>query len=106
MRASGLLMLSKGEHPTAIGQQYGVSDQTIYNWRHAYEQAVLVGLISGHADALPRKLNEALLANVCELVRTEVLTLSGVVQRPTTRQKHSADFARRETHTPVGRYYN
>ncbi|MFZ2974447.1 MAG: helix-turn-helix domain-containing protein [Ferribacterium limneticum] len=48
LRASGLLMLSKGEHPNAIGQQCGVS-QTIYNWRHAWEQTGFVGLISGHA---------------------------------------------------------
>lgn len=31
LRASGLLMLGKGEHPNAIGQQCGVSHQTVYN---------------------------------------------------------------------------
>ncbi|HHW4679559.1 MAG TPA: helix-turn-helix domain-containing protein [Xylella sp.] len=45
LRASGLLMLSKGEHPMAIGQQCGVSHQSIYNWRHAWEQYGVVGLI-------------------------------------------------------------
>lgn len=81
LRASGLLMLSKGEHPTAIGQQCGVSHQSIYNWRHSWEQAGLVGLISGHAGGRPRKLNAAWLATVTELARTEALTLRGLVQR-------------------------
>ena len=81
LRALGLLMLSKGEHPTAIGRQCGVSHQTIYNSRHAWEQAGLVGLVSGHAGGRPRKLNEAWLATVCEQARTEALTLRGMVQR-------------------------
>jgi transposase len=81
LRAAGLLMLSKGEHPTAIGQQCGVSHQSIYNWRHAWEQEGLVGLISGHAGGRPKKLNDAWLATVCELARTEALTLRGLVQR-------------------------
>lgn len=81
LRASGLLMLSKGEHPTAIGQQCGVSPQSIYNWRHGWAQDGLVGLISGHAGGRPRKLNAAWLATVCELARTQALTLRGIVQQ-------------------------
>ena len=81
LRASGLLMLSQGKHPSVIGQQCGVSHQTIYNWRHAWEQEGLVGLISGHTGGRPRKLSEACLATVCELARTQALTLRGIVQR-------------------------
>ena len=74
-------MLSQGKHPSVIGQQCGVSHQTIYNWRHAWEQEGLVGLISGHTGGRPRKLSEACLATVCELARTQALTLRGIVQR-------------------------
>jgi len=81
VRALGLLMLSKGEHPMAIGQQCGVSHQSIYNWRHAWEQDGLVGLIGGHAGGRPRKLNEAWLTTVCELAQTQALTLRGIVQQ-------------------------
>lgn len=81
LRAAGLLLLSKGEHPTAIAQQCGVSHQSIYNWRHAWEQTGIVGLISGHAGGRPKKLSDAWLATVCELARSEALTLRGLVQR-------------------------
>lgn len=81
LRASGLLMLSKGEHPTVISEQCGVSHQSIYNWRHAWEQEGIVGLIGGHAGGRPRKLNEAWLNTIGELARTEALTLRGLVQR-------------------------
>lgn len=90
LRASALLMLSKGEHPSAIGQQCGVSHQSIYNWRHAWEQDGLVGLISGHAGGRPKKLSEAWLTTVCELARTEALTLRGLVQR--AEEIHGASF--------------
>ena len=81
LRASGLLMLGKGEHATAVAKQCGVSLQSIYNWRHAWAQDGLVGLISGHAGGRPKKLNDAWLATVFELARTEALTLRGLVQR-------------------------
>ena len=38
LRASGLLMLSKGAHPIVIGRQCGVSHQTIYDGRHAWSK--------------------------------------------------------------------
>lgn len=53
----------------------------LYNWRHAWALKGLVGLISGHAGGRPRKLSEACLATVCELARTQVLTLRGSVQQ-------------------------
>lgn len=81
VRASGLLMLSKGEHPTVIGQQCGVSHQSIYNWRDAWEQTGIVGLIGGHAGGRPRKLNDAWMTTLTELVRTEALSLRGLAQR-------------------------
>jgi hypothetical protein len=98
LRASGLLMLSQGKHPSVIGQQCGVSHQTIYNWRHAWEQEGLVGLISGHTGGRPRKLSEACLATVCELARTQALTPArhSAVERkrfmPTPFRKRSTDW--------------
>lgn len=83
-------MLSKGEHPTAIAQQCGVSHQSIYNWRHAWEQTGVVGLISGHAGGRPKKLSQAWLNTVCELARNEALTLRGLVQR--AEDIHGAPF--------------
>jgi transposase len=74
-------MLSKGEHRTVIARQCGVSHQTIYNWRHAWETGGVVGLIREHTGGRPRKLSEAWLATVCELARIEALTLRGLVQR-------------------------
>ncbi len=90
LRAAGLLMLSKGEHRTAVAQQCGVSHQTIYNGRHAWEKAGVVGLISGHAGGRPRKLSEAWLATVCELARTQALTLRSLAQR--AEEIHGAPF--------------
>ena len=90
LRAAGLLMLGKGEHPTAIAQQCGVSHQSIYNWRHAWERLGVVGLISGHAGGRPRKLSDAWLATVCELARSEALTLRGLVRR--AEEIHGAAF--------------
>lgn len=81
LRGAGLLMLAKGEHPTAIAQQYGVSLQSIYNWRHAWEQVGVAGLIGGHAGGRRKKISDAWLATVCELARNEALTLRGLVQR-------------------------
>ena len=83
-------MLGKGEHANAVGKQCGVSHQTIYNWRHAWAQDGLVGLISGHAGGRPKKLNEAWLATVFELARTEALTLRGLVRR--AEEIHGAPF--------------
>ena len=34
LRASGSLLLGKGEHATAVAKLCGVSHQSIYNWRH------------------------------------------------------------------------
>lgn len=90
LRAAGLLMLSKGEHRTVVAQQCGVSHQTIYNWRHAWETSGIVGLIGGHTGGRPRKLSEPWLATVCELAQTEALTLRGLVQR--AEEIHGAPF--------------
>ena len=74
-------MLSKGERPTVISKHCSVSYQTVYNWYHTWQQDGLVGLISGHAGGRARKLNDAWLATICELVRTEAQSLRGLVQR-------------------------
>ncbi len=80
-RAAGMLMLSAKEHPTAIAQKLGVSHQSIYNWRHGWEDAGIIGLMGGHTGGRPRSLPEAMLATAMTIARSEALTLKGIAER-------------------------
>lgn len=90
LRATGLLMLSKEEHPVTIAQQCGVRFQSVYNWRKAWERRGIAGLIGGHVGGRPKKLSDAWLETVCELARTEARSLRGLAQR--AEEIHGAPF--------------
>lgn len=90
LRGAGLLMLSRGEHPGTIAQQCGVSLQTMYNWRRAWEFKGLAGLLGGHTGGRPPKLNAAWLETITDLARTEALTLREIAQR--AQAVHEAPF--------------
>ncbi len=80
-RATGLLELHAGVHPSQIGERLGVSHQSIYNWRHAWEKHGLTGLLSGHAGGRPTVLSPALIQTAVTVATQEALTLKGISQR-------------------------
>ena len=80
-RAAGLLDLFAGVHPTKIGERLGVSHQSIYNWRHAWEKHGLTGLISGRAGGRPNVLSPTLIQTAVTVASNEALTLKGISQR-------------------------
>ena len=83
-RAAGLLMLGAREHPAAIAEKLGVSHQSLYNWRHAWEALGITGLLGGHAGGRPRALPVPLLDTAVTVARTEALTLKGIADRVET----------------------
>lgn len=80
-RAAGLLLLAKGEHPSTVATQCGVSPQSVYNWRNIWENVGIVGLIGGHVGGRPAKLTAAWIGTVLEIARTEALTLREIARR-------------------------
>jgi transposase len=90
LRAAGLLMLDRGDHPTVIAQQCTVSQQTVYNWRNAWQSLGVVGLLGGHAGGRPPKLDEAWLNTIIELATNEALTLAEIARR--AQAIHSTEF--------------
>jgi transposase len=80
-RAAGMLMLGAREHPSAIAKKLGVSHQSLYNWRHAWEASGLVGLMGGHTGGRPRSLSAEMMATAVAVARTEALTLKQIAQR-------------------------
>lgn len=80
-RAAGLLMLSAGEHPTTIAKKLGVSHQSIYNWRHSWEESGITGLMGGHAGGRPLALTAEMIATAVSMATQEALTLKGIAER-------------------------
>ena len=81
VRGAGMLQLASGVHPDVVASKLGVSHQSIYNWRHAWEARGLVGLICGHQGGRPQALSAALVATAMEVATSEALTLKGIAQR-------------------------
>jgi transposase len=81
VRGAGMLRLGAGVHPDVIASELGISHQSIYNWRHAWEERGLVGLIGGHRGGRPPSLSEALIATAVAIASKEALTLKGIAQR-------------------------
>jgi len=81
VRGAGLLRLGAGVHPNVIANEWGVSHQSIYNWRHAWEERGVVGLIGGHQGGRPLLLSAALIATVVDVASKEALTLKGIAHR-------------------------
>jgi transposase len=92
-RATGLLDLFAGMHPTKIGERLGVSHQSIYNWRHAWEKHGLAGLLSGHAGGRPTVLSPALIDAAVTVATKEALTLKGISQRVQEIEGGSIDYS-------------
>lgn len=92
-RATGLLSLFAGVHPAKIGEQLGVSHQSIYNWRHAWRKHGLTGLISGHASGRPTVLSPALIETAVKVASEEALTLKGISQRIQEIEGGSLDYS-------------
>jgi transposase len=81
LRARGLLLLNEGKHPREIAQQCGVSRQSLYNWRHVWEEKGVGGLLGGHVGGRPPKLSANWLETVTTLARQEALSLGQIAQR-------------------------
>lgn len=80
-RGAGMLLLASGTHPNVVAGKLGVSHQSIYNWRHAWEERGLIGLISGHQGGRPPALSAAMIATAVDAASAEALTLKGIAQR-------------------------
>lgn len=80
-RAAGLLMLAGGTHRTVIEDRLNVSHQSLYNWREAWENKGLLGLIGGHAGGRPAGLSEALITTAVSIAAEEALSLKGIAER-------------------------
>ena len=81
VRGAGLLRLGTGAHPDVIANELGISHQSIYNWRHAWEERGLVGLTGGHRGGRPPSLSAALIATAVDVASKEALTLKRISQR-------------------------
>lgn len=80
-RAAGLLLLGRKDKPKAIAGQLGVSDQSVYNWAHAWREGGVCALMGGHNGGRPRALSEVMVATALEVARAEPLTLAQIAQR-------------------------
>jgi transposase len=80
-RGAGMLLLASGAHPDVVAGKLGVSHQSIYNWRHAWEERGLVGPICGHRGGRPPALSAAMIATAMEVASGEALALKGIAQR-------------------------
>jgi len=81
LRAAALLQLAAGEHPNTIAENLGVSHQSIYNWRQAWEEKRMDGLIIGHKGGRPLALPAAMVATAIAVAAQEALTLRRIAQR-------------------------
>lgn len=80
-RAAGLLQLGRKVKAKVIAEQLGVSDQSVYNWAHAWRNSGVCGLLGGHNGGRPRALSEVVVAAALEVARAEPLTLAQIAQR-------------------------
>jgi len=80
-RATGLLMLARGEKPKVICEALGVSDQAVYNWARAWRLGGICALMGGHNGGRPRALSDDEVAVALEVARAEPLTLAQIARR-------------------------
>ncbi|WP_267913612.1 helix-turn-helix domain-containing protein [Paraburkholderia aspalathi] len=79
-RATGLLMLARGDKPKVVCEALGVSDQTVYNWAHAWRIGGVCALMGGHNGGRPRALPDDVVAVALEIARTGPLTLAQIAR--------------------------
>jgi transposase len=80
-RATGLLMLARGDKPKSVCEALGVSDQAVYNWAHAWRLGGVCALTGGHNGGRPRALSDDMVAVALEIARAEPLTLIQIAKR-------------------------
>lgn len=80
-RALGLLAVGRGEPVTRVAAVLGVTVQSVRNWKVAWRDAGLAGLLRGHAGGRPPKLTEAMLDTAAAAATAEPLGLRGIADR-------------------------
>jgi len=80
-RATGLLMLARGDKPKIVCEALGVSDQAVYNWAHAWHLGGVCALMGGHNGGRPRALSDDVVAVALEIARAEPLSLPQIARR-------------------------
>jgi len=80
-RGLGLLELGSGRRVHEIAVELDVSDKSVYNWVHSWNDRGLCGLLTGHKGGRPRALSDALIATAIEAARTESMTLKQIALR-------------------------
>jgi transposase len=80
-RATGLLMLARGDKPKVVCEALGVSDQAVYNWAHAWRLGGVCALMGGHNGGRPRALSDDVVAVALEIARAEPLSLPQIARR-------------------------
>jgi transposase len=80
-RATGLLMLARGDKPKVVCEALSVSDQAVYNWAYAWRIGGVCALMGGHNGGRPRALPDDVVAVALEIARAEPLTLAQIARR-------------------------
>ncbi|MFM0126199.1 MULTISPECIES: helix-turn-helix domain-containing protein, partial [Paraburkholderia] len=80
-RGLGLLELGRGRRAHEIALELDVSDKSVYNWAHAWNDNGLCGLLTGHKGGRPRALSDAMIATAVEAARAESMTLRQIALR-------------------------
>ncbi|MBB5470993.1 transposase [Paraburkholderia sp. Clong3] len=80
-RATGLLMLARGDKPKVVCEALGVSDRAVYSWAGAWRIGGVCALMCSHNGGRPRALRDDVVAVALEIARAEPLTLAQIARR-------------------------
>jgi transposase len=70
-RAIGLRMLHEGHKPEEVAQLMSVSQPTVYDWHHRWQENGLEGLANRPKSGRPRKSDEAYVAQLEQVVEQD-----------------------------------
>jgi transposase len=76
-----LLELASGRRVHEIAVELEVSDKSVYNWAHSWNDRGLCRLLTGDIGGRPRALSDALIATAVEAARAESMTLRQIALR-------------------------
>ncbi|MGF6971491.1 transposase [Paraburkholderia sp. WC7.3g] len=79
-RGLGLLELASGRRVHEVAVELDVSDKSVYNWAHSWNDRGLCGLLTGHKGGRPRALSNVLIATAVEAARAESMTLRQIAK--------------------------
>lgn len=80
-RARGIICLAEGRFtPAEIAGVLGINDQTVYNWKKAWQERGLVGLMGGHQGGAPAIWSSELIDTAVEIAKAKPLTLEKIKQ--------------------------